>query len=258
MTWAAAVLAGAAVALAVPGHGGARVPGRRPRSLPLLAVVPGAVGLGWWLVDEPRLLALGATGTAVAVGAARLVERRRADRAAARVRGRVVELCDALHAELAAGQTAATALERAAAEWPALQPVSRTGAAGGDVPTALRALAASPGAADLRVVAAAWQVAHRTGHGLGDAVARVAQELREADATRRVVAGELASARATARLVAALPLVALLMGSGTGADPWAFLLGHPVGLACLAGGLGCGLAGISWIEALARDVERSR
>jgi tight adherence protein B len=59
-------------------------------------------------------------------------------------------------------------------------------------------------------------------------------------------------------VVACLPVVALLMGSGAGADPWAFLLGHPVGLACLAGGTGCGIAGLTWIVALARDGERGR
>ncbi len=218
----------------------------------------GLVSVGWWFVDEPRLLVLGVVGGGSAVAAGRLVGRRRADRAAARVRARVVDLCDGLQAELAAGQTAATALERVAAEWPTLQPVSRSAAAGGDVPAALRELAIAPGAGDLRVVAAAWQVAHRTGHGLADALARVARELRDAEQTRRVVAGELASARATARLVAGLPLVALLMGSGAGADPWTFLLGHPVGLGCLAGGVGCGIAGLAWIEALARDVERGR
>jgi tight adherence protein B len=201
------------------------------------------------------LVAIGAAAAAVG---ARLVARRRADRAEAAVRARVVELCATLHAELASGQAPAAALERAAADWPLLDAVTRTAQTGGDVPAALRALTDVPGAGDLRVVAAAWQVAHRTGHGLGDTVVRVGEELRAAEQTRRVVRGELASARATARLVAVLPVLALLMGSGSGADPWTFLVATPVGLACLAGGLGFLLAGLTWIEALAADVERGR
>jgi tight adherence protein B len=256
-TVAACLLAGSAVVLLAPPRAALTArPPRRP--IRYVAVACGLLGAGWWLVDEPRLLVLGAVGTAAMSATARLVTRRRADRAAALVRSRVVELCDGLQAELAAGQTTTTALERVAAEWPALLPVTRSAAAGGDVPASLRELAAGPGAGDLRIVAAAWEVAHRTGHGLADALSRVAQELRDAEQTRRVVTGELASARATARLVAGLPAVALLMGSGAGADPWAFLLGHPVGLACLAAGVGCGIAGLAWIEALARDVERGR
>jgi len=256
--WAAAacLLAGCAALLAAPLR---TTTAGRQRRRPRASYAVGGVGLGGVaLVDEPRLLALAvmAAGAVLAIG--RLAVRHRADRAATRVRARVVEMCDGLQAELAAGQTATTALERAAAEWPDLLPVSRAGTAGGDVPTALRDLAAAPGAGDLRVVAAAWHVAHRTGHGLADALARVAQELRDAEQTRRVVTGELASARATARLVAGLPLVALLMGSGAGADPWSFLLGQPLGLACLAGGVGCAIGGLAWIEALARDVERGR
>jgi tight adherence protein B len=258
VTWAAIAcgLAGCAALLLAPPRAVGR---RRPRRSASYAVLVAGPAAGcWWLADEPRLLVLGAVAGCVVLASVRMLARHRAERTAAVVRARVVDLCDGLQAELAAGQTATIALERAAAEWPVLLPVTRSARSGGDVPTAMRDLATRPGAGDLRIVAAAWQVAHRTGHGLADALARVAQELRDAEQTRRVVSGELASARATARLVACLPLVALLMGSGAGADPWAFLVGHPVGLACLAGGVGCGIAGLAWIEALARDVERGR
>ena len=105
------------------------------------------------------------------------------------------------------------------------------------------------------MVAAAWQVAHRSGHGLAHAVSRVAGRIRAQRQTQRVVASELASARATARLVAVLPVVALAMGSGAGGSPWAFLLETPVGWVCLAAGLAFGVLGLWWIEAIADQAE---
>jgi tight adherence protein B len=193
---------------------------------------------------------------ATAWGGHRLWRQRALARGIAETQGRVLECCDLLASELAAGQPPDSALARAAETWPELSPVSQSHAYGGDVPSALRRVGAEPGAEGMALVAAAWHVSHRTGHGLADALTQVAQALREARATDRIVRGELASARATARLVAALPLVALLIGSGSGGDPLGFLLGTPLGIACLAGGLALGLAGLTWIERIAAGIGR--
>lgn len=200
-----------------------------------------------------RAVALVALAGLTAAAAARLWGRRRRRLEATREAGRVLECCEQLAAELGSGQPPGTALQRVATEWAVLTPAAEAFALGADVPAVLREVACRPGAGDLRVLAAGWQVAHRTGSGLAAAVGSIAIALREAESTRRLVAGELASARATARLVALLPFLALAMGSGAGGDPWRFLLATPPGLACLAGGLALGLAGLWWIEVLTGD-----
>jgi tight adherence protein B len=164
----------------------------------------------------------------------------------------VLEVCDLLAADLAAGRPPEAALSAAAERWPPLGPVVDALRLGADVPEAMRRLAAERrGAADLRWVAGAWQVSQHSGHGLAAALERTARGLRGRRRTRRLVDSELASARATARLVACLPLAVLLMGSGAGSDPWSFLLGTPVGWACAAVGVSLVGAGLWWIERMA-------
>jgi tight adherence protein B len=233
-----------------PTSPGGVAPRLRPVRLLVVAAVPACVLI-------PRdWVALALVAVGAGAGALVLWRRRAAARAAESTAAHMAEACDLLAAELAAGRPTATALDEAAAAWPAIGPVAEVNRWGGDVPAAFREVSGTPGAGGLRLLAAAWVVSQRTGGSLAAATRRVADVVRREQATRRVVAGELASARATARLVAGLPVVALLMGSGAGADPWSFLLRTPWGLGCLAAGLAVGFLGLWWIELIAREVDR--
>ncbi|HEY2636246.1 MAG TPA: hypothetical protein VGI54_02575, partial [Solirubrobacteraceae bacterium] len=221
---------------------------------PALAVVGLAglsLGAGW---VGTHGVALGVIGALVAVGVLRAV-RRHQDAAHARRRAeQVLAACDALASDLVAGQPPSVALDRAAAEWGELLPVATAGQMGADVPMALRELAARPGAAQLRRVAATWQVAHLTGVGLASAMEAAAAAIRADLRTARLVATELAAAHATARMLAVLPLGVLLLGIGVGGDPLGFLLRTTPGVVVLASGLGLSFAGMAWLDRIAERV----
>lgn len=255
----AGLLAAVAAVLLVPAvprapsdrpSGGALVAGAGGCLGVVLALSPSAGALVAPVVVGPVLLGL------LALGVRWLVLARRQLVTARDTAARVRECCESLAEELAAGSGPDRALARAARDWPPLGPVLAAHRVGLDVPGAWRVAALAPGADGLRLVGAAWQVSGRTGQGLAAALARVADDLRAGESSRRVVASELASARATGRLVAGLPVLAWLMGSGSGGDPLAWLLGGPAGWACLALGGGLLLGGLAWIELLARSVER--
>ena len=226
------------------------------RRTPVMVVLVGAAAAAGLMLGAPRPTVLLLIGLGVTGATRRLWRDGRRAHAATITRDRVLECCDLLAAELASGRPPGPALAQASEVWPALAPVATSHALGGDVAGAMHRLSAEPGAEGLRLAAAAWQVSHRTGRGLADALARVADGLRATRATDRVVQGELASARATARLVAALPLLTMAMATGAGADPVTFLIASPLGLGCLAGGLALGFSGLAWIDRLARDVHR--
>jgi len=216
----------------------------------LLLAIPVAI-----VILPPSSVALALVGVGVGAGVL-LLQRRRAERRRAQATGdQVQRFCEELYAELSAGLPVGSALDGVAARWPGLAPVAAAAQLGGSVPDTMRDLSTRPGAADLRLVAAGWQVAQRSGAGLAVALESVAGSLAERQRTRRLVASELASARATARLMAVLPVLTLAMGSGAGGDPVAFLFSTTPGLACLATGCLLALAGLWWIEAIATGIE---
>ncbi|MGN6245252.1 MAG: type II secretion system F family protein [Motilibacteraceae bacterium] len=182
-------------------------------------------------------------------------------------RAALVEVCRAVAAELRAGRDPDGAL--LVALEPLLEPgavaravqaellplvvAARTGA---PLASLLRALAAVPGAEAARSLALCWQVAGQSGVGLAAAVERVGEGAAADVALRRQVSAELAAPRATARLLAVLPLLGVLMGTALGARPLTVLLTTPLGLGCLAlGGLLTAL-GTWWAARIVRSVLR--
>ena len=226
----------------------------RLRSGGLRLVVGGLlVGLGLSVGPVAAALAL----CAVLAGRRWWAARGRA-RAVAAERRAVVEACAVLAAELRAGRASGQGLHAAAAV--AVGPsreVLRAGAAsaglGGDVAGALAAVPPDCAVPDvLRSLAACWSVCAETGSGLAAAVDRLEEGLRADEVLRQALAAELAGPRATAGLLAVLPVVGLLLAAALGADPLQVLLHTPLGLLCLVAGVGLDALGVLWTDRLVR------
>lgn len=265
LTATAVLLVVLAVALVVPAaparvsRGATRDdlgPGASRRRLGALRLgMTGVAAAGVVLLDGLRL-ALALVVVVAVSGVVHLRTRERRRRVAARTRAAVVEVGEALAGELRAGRDVGTALSRAAAPWEPFGAVGRAAALGADVPTALRRLAREPGAEGLRDLAVAWEVAGRTGGVLGSVLTQVVDGGRAVHEDLRTVGTELASARATARLMVLLPVVTLGLAAGTGSAPWRLLVSEPLGVACLGGGVVLSLAGLLWIDRIADGVVR--
>jgi tight adherence protein B len=80
------------------------------------------------------------------------------------------------------------------------------------------------------------------------AVARLATSLRSGAEAEAQLAGEVAAVRTSARLLAGLPLLGLLIGQWIGAEPVAWLTGSWVGRAVLLTGVTLQLIGMAWLR----------
>jgi len=204
------------------------------------------VGIG----STPVVAALAAGAV---LGAGRAWERRR--RRALDER-RLRGLADALGgfaAELRAGRPVDDAALAACRTCP--DDVTATGLA-----RALRAPEAVPSygggawADALNRVAAGVRLSLRTGCSLAAVACAVEDDLRSRVRQQQDLRTAVAAPQASAALLAALPLLALAMGSGIGADPWHVLTRTPVGNLLLAVGAALEVAGLTWSSRLVRRV----
>jgi tight adherence protein B len=225
-----------------------------------LAVVSGFGALTALAVSGvgPGATSLPLTASALLVTAVggTLVRRARSTRRARARRSGVIEACDALAAGIRAGQPPSRVLDRVAVDIDTLRPVAAAAALGGDVPATLRAAARLEGAEGLGPLAAAWTVAQRSGAGLAEVVSRVSGVVRDDAEQRRQVDVALGTSRSTARLLAGLPVMGIVLGTGIDADPVSVLFGTVSGAWCLAAGIALASAGVLWVERLADAANR--
>jgi tight adherence protein B len=222
-------------------------------------LLPGA-GLAGALLAGP--------GGAVAalVLAATLHRHRRAARAERERASATAGLAEALAsfaAEVRAGAppagaaaAAGTDAHPAAARVMAL--VGATAHLGGDVPAALRAARSrEPAAAEhLDRLAGAWALAEQHGIALAGPAGAVAEDLRARARAAGGLRARLAGPRATAAVLAGLPVLGVLLGEGIGARPTAVLTGGVVGQVLLVVGVGLVCAGLAWTERIVAGVAR--
>lgn len=243
----------AAIAVAPTTAGALRLDSLRPVRAAQVSWPAGVVALSataFLLAGVPACAAV----LAGMVALARTAGGRRRTADAERERVRALDALSLLAADLRCGRDPAHALEAAAqiacgGSAMALAEAAAAARLGGDVVAALT-VEGSAVSATLRALAACWQVCSEAGSGLAAAVERLEEGLRAAQAQRLAIAAELAGPRATAQLLAALPVVGMGLAAALGAHPLHVLLATPVGLGCLAAGVALDAAGVLWTQRL--------
>lgn len=231
----------------------------------LREVRPELVGLGVALTAAP----LGGVGGALAAATVsalvmlrwRAATRRRMDTVQL---AELVDVLGLLVADLRVGAHPATAAAAAASAGDGavhriLESVAAGARLGARVPVLLQQHAvAEPGIADgLARLASAWELAERHGMGLAELVDAVRADL---DARLRIggeVRAQLAGPRATAAVLAGLPMLGVMLGEGIGAGPLRVLVDTVVGQVLLVVGTALGCAGTAWSDRIMAGAART-
>jgi tight adherence protein B len=249
------------------GMGRSRLTGLRRREAPVaterrscvtrrygLLLVALAAGAG-------ALLAGPGGGLAAAMVSGTAVARRRAGREGRIAATAATGLSDALGvlvAELRVGAHPGDAITAAAdthSDGPpnvgadvvrALSEVAAAARLGGDVPAVLRSAGPAPLRAWLGRLADAWSLADRYGIPLADLLDAVRSDTEHRVRFAAEVQARLAGPRATAAVLAGLPLLGLALGQAVGAAPWHVLCETVVGQVLLVIGTAAACVGVLW------------
>lgn len=221
----------------------------------LLAAVLAAIGA--WLAARPPLRPSPALSTIVAT-LTRVQRRWAPRRRRTQRRAAMREVLAEVVADVRAGQPPGRALQRALESHDAsLAPRTLAAARwGGDIADAMSADARASAQPVLASAGACWSVAAAQGAGLADALDRLVTQDRRAEEVRRQLEAHMAAPRATARMLALLPVLGLALGLAIGGDPLAWLLGTALGRACLGAGVLLIVAGLVWASRIVARTER--
>lgn len=212
-----------------------------------------AVLVLWPAAPTYRLASISPRTVQVAVGFGPAARRRSAAR-----RKAALDFLGSLGAELAAGTPASRALIAAAhhTESNVCPGAVAAAHAGGDIAAALDHDASAQRLAMLHWAAACWRVGESSGAGLSASIDRLLRSARANEEITVQLEAQLAAPRATARMLAMLPLIGVAMGMLLGANPIAWLTTTGPGLLCLLAGLAFTFAGWVWTGRIAAAVMR--
>jgi tight adherence protein B len=258
IAWAATLLAAALVL--TPGSPRHRVlrrgdRGQRGRRGVLVLGAAAAIGVAGIATGLGVMRWTTLAAGALAAGMASLRFRARTRRARAALEGAAMTAAlDVLGAELRVGAHPVQAFTVAAADTPgpvgaALAAVAARAELGADVPAGLRAVGArSSLTAHWERLALAWQLAADNGLAIGVLVRAVHVDIVERQRFSDQLQAGMAGARATASILAALPVLGIGLGELVGAGPVRFLLGGGFGGYLLLAGTVFVCAGLWWAD----------